>query len=89
MVDDQDRRGDPASNGLQLTSSVIGALLLFALIIILGLMTDELYELDEHLETQRSDIAINRPLIGALAVGEDGVRSVSRGRAIGETNVVR
>lgn len=89
MVDDQDRRGDPASNGLQLTSSVIGALLVFALIIILGLMTDELYELDEHLETQRSDSAINRPLIEALAVGEDGVRSVSRGRAIGETNVVR
>lgn len=53
MLDNQ-RHADSTGPGLSLTTSVIGALLAFAMIISLALLTEELYELDEHLQAQLS-----------------------------------
>jgi len=53
MLDNQ-RHADSTGSGPSLTISVIGALLAFALIISLALLTEELYELDEHLQAQLS-----------------------------------
>lgn len=51
---DNDRHSDSAGSRLSLTTSVIGALLAFALIISLALLTEEVYELDEHIQAQLS-----------------------------------
>lgn len=53
MVDNE-RHASSAASGLSLTTTVIGALLAFALIISLALLTEEVYELDEHLQAQLS-----------------------------------
>ena len=70
MPDDA-RRKDSTGTGLSLTTSVVGAVLALAMIISLALLTEELYELDEHVQSQ---LAIGGNLEGAVALPAEQAR---------------